>query len=282
MTDTTATNAAANERPRASSAGFWRLTWQRFRRYKLGMAGLALVLALLAIGFFAPILANEHPIVCRYEGSLYFPGIVETIQNLPFASRVISKGKPFSLATFSFKDSFDAERGDWALMPPIPYGPLEIPSDPHQGPSRKHWLGTDEVGPRVERRLGKRGERALGGGEEGGFGVDHLQRSSELLLDPVVARGRALPDGVAEGPVEVDERALPLLHDPRREGLGEERASGVEPLGGTGIVAAAEAVEAVGARADLGFEDELVDGEGVEERGELPGAKPVAAAAHPE
>lgn len=135
------------------SLGFWRLTWRRFRRYKLGMAGLVIVLCLFLVGFLAPLLANEQPILCRYDGSLYFPGLVDTLRRIPFASYVFEKDEPFNQATFFFRESYDPSRGDWALWPPVPYGPRETPADPLQGPSAEHWLGTDDAGRDVLARL---------------------------------------------------------------------------------------------------------------------------------
>ena len=77
--------------------GLWRATWRRFRAYRLGMAGLTVILALFCVAFFSPLLANRQPIFCKYDGALYFPGVVETLQNVPFASYVLEKDKPFRL-----------------------------------------------------------------------------------------------------------------------------------------------------------------------------------------
>lgn len=141
------------ERRPAKSPGFWRLACRRFGRYRLGMIGFYMVVLMFGVAFFAPMLANRQPIVCKYDGKIFFPGVVETIQNLPFASRVIRKSRPFRLATFNFKRSFDRERGDWAIWPPIPYGPNEIVTDPLEVPGPGHWLGTDEVGRDVAARM---------------------------------------------------------------------------------------------------------------------------------
>ena len=128
------------------SPGFWRLAWRRYRRQKLGMFGLFVILCLFIVGFCAPLLANDDPIVCKYEGEIYFPAIVETVQNIPFASRVIHKDKPFRFVSFVFKESYDSERGDWAILPPVPFGPIELAGDRLAKPAGVHWLGTDASG----------------------------------------------------------------------------------------------------------------------------------------
>jgi peptide/nickel transport system permease protein len=133
-------------------AGFWRLVWRRYRRQWLGMFGLGVVGLMVLTAFFANLIANEQPIVTRYSGRLYFPGLVETLQNIPIAGRFIRKDVPFRFPSFDFKQEFDPER-DWALWTPIPYGPLEIADRTLLAPSRVHWLGTDEVGRDVAARM---------------------------------------------------------------------------------------------------------------------------------
>lgn len=137
----------------ARSASYWRRIWQSYRSYRLGLFGLVLVALLFIIGFFAPTIANDQPILCRYEGKLYWPAIVETIQNVPFASTIVKKSPPFRYPYFNFKESFDPERGDWAVWAPIPYSATELVTRPLEPPSAEHWLGTDESGRDVLARL---------------------------------------------------------------------------------------------------------------------------------
>ena len=138
---------------RAPTPGRWRLVWRRFRAYRLGMTGLAIVVFLLLVAFLAPLLANEQPILCRYDGSIYAPAVVDTFHNVPFTALVIQKRRPFRLATFDFKSAFDAARGDWAVWTPVPFGPREIVAEPLLGPSGLHWLGTDQSGRDVLSRM---------------------------------------------------------------------------------------------------------------------------------
>ena len=135
------------------SRGFWSDAWRRFRGYKLGMAGLATVVLLLFVALFAPALANDQPLVCRYEGRLFFPAVVDTLRNIPLADKIIRKDRPFRLASFDFKAEFRPERGDWALWTPIPYGPRELVTEPLLSPSTGHWLGTDQSGRDVLSRM---------------------------------------------------------------------------------------------------------------------------------
>jgi peptide/nickel transport system permease protein len=135
------------------SVGFWRETWRRYRTYKLGTAGLVVAGSLFLIAFFAPAIANDDPLICKYEGTIYLPGVVETVQNVPFTSLLIKKSGPFRLGSFVFKESIDRDRGDWAVWAPIPFGPIELATVPLQPPGNGHWLGTDESGRDVLARM---------------------------------------------------------------------------------------------------------------------------------
>jgi peptide/nickel transport system permease protein len=135
------------------TVGPWRDTWRRYRSYKLGTLGLAMAVVLFVVAFLAPSLANDEPLVCRFDSKIYFPATVETIQNLPFAASFIEKSRPFRFESFYFKDAYDPDRGDWALWTPVPFGPNEMAASPLMPPDRAHWLGTDESGRDVLSRL---------------------------------------------------------------------------------------------------------------------------------
>ena len=134
-----------------ASLGFRARVWQRFRASRRGMTGLSAVLLLLLIALCAPLLAGRQPIVCRYEGALRFPAIVELIRSLPFASLLVAAPKPFSLPGFDTRAALSND--DFAIWPIIPYGPLETSDDGLRGPSTKHWLGTDDIGRDLAARM---------------------------------------------------------------------------------------------------------------------------------
>ncbi|MEE3053521.1 MAG: ABC transporter permease [Planctomycetota bacterium] len=143
------------------STGFWRTAWKRYRRSRIGMLAFFFLIALAAVAFFAPMLANDKPIVCRIEytqpgdkttNELYFPGIKETLRQIPVAGHLFTAVPPFSRMDFKFKKHFKPGR-DWAIMPPVGFSPLETSQDRLQGYSGKHWLGTDELGRDVMARM---------------------------------------------------------------------------------------------------------------------------------
>ena len=144
------------------STGFWRTAWKRYKRSRIGMLAFFFLIALAAVAFFAPMLANDIPIICSIEytrpggettNELYSPGLKETLRQIPvLGPALFSSVPPFSRMDFKFKKHFKPGR-DWAIMPPVGFSPLETSQDRLQGYSGKHWLGTDELGRDVMARM---------------------------------------------------------------------------------------------------------------------------------
>ena len=110
-----------------------------------------LIAALMLVGFAAPLLASRQPIVCRWEGSLRCPALVDALQGVPLVGRLFLMSKPFNYPGFDAKTELEAEV--FAIWPPIAFGPLELTEAALEGPTFTHWLGTDDRGRDVAARL---------------------------------------------------------------------------------------------------------------------------------
>ncbi|MFH0981561.1 MAG: ABC transporter permease [Planctomycetota bacterium] len=126
-------------------------TWRRTLRSRRGRTGLACVAFLLLLALLGPLIANDEPIVCRHCGAWYFPALVEVVHVLPGGSRLLGKSAPFRLPTFNAKRDLDPQA--FAVWPLVRSGPEEVSGEILRSPSRRHWLGTDEVGRAVVARL---------------------------------------------------------------------------------------------------------------------------------
>lgn len=55
------------------AAGFWADAWRRFRRKPPAMFALIYVVLMFVVAFAAPLIIGTKPIVCKYNGRIYFP-----------------------------------------------------------------------------------------------------------------------------------------------------------------------------------------------------------------
>lgn len=122
-----------------------RRAWLRFRRNKLGYRSLVVFCIIFVLSLFAELVANDKPLVARYQGDFYFP-LAKTYPEKTF-------GGDFETET-DFHDPFIraqlARAGNWAVFPPVPYGPKSInyfAKEPNPAkPTAENLLGTDDRG----------------------------------------------------------------------------------------------------------------------------------------
>lgn len=128
---------------------YWQMVWQHFRKKRLAVAGLGITLFFFAVAIFAPVLANDRPILVRYSGQWYWP-IFSGLEKVgPYDwQEVKRKNHPFI-----FQGNLE-KPGDFAIWPLVPYSATEynllVSLAP---PTFKHWLGTDDRGRDVLSRM---------------------------------------------------------------------------------------------------------------------------------
>jgi microcin C transport system permease protein len=123
-----------------------------FKTNRRGYVSLHLFLVLFVLSLFAELIANDKPILVRYDGAWYFP-ILRAYPETVFGG--------FFETEADYKDpavrELIAEGGGWAIWPPIPYSYATISYGLGQPapspPDRSHWLGTDDQARDVAARL---------------------------------------------------------------------------------------------------------------------------------
>lgn len=130
------------------------LTRRRLANFRLNRRGywsLWLFLALFGVTLFAELVANDRPLLVRYDGAFYVP-VLRSYPETHFGG--------FLPTEADYRDPEVAElireRG-WMLWPPVRYRydtinyALRVPAP--APPSRDNWLGTDDHGRDVVARL---------------------------------------------------------------------------------------------------------------------------------
>ncbi|QWL64937.1 ABC transporter permease [Aeromonas jandaei] len=127
----------------------------RFKSIKRGYYSFILFTLLVLISLLAEILVNSRALVVSYQGTLYFPTYSAVIPGRHF-------GFDYDYETNyrQLKSRFAHEqKGDWVLLPPVPWNPYEqdFKEDayPPYAPSLadRHVFGTDTGGRDVLARL---------------------------------------------------------------------------------------------------------------------------------
>lgn len=130
--------------------GYWHIVSRHFLKNRVAVGGLVIVLFLFIIAALADCIANDKPLVMKYQNRLYFP-VAEDYG----AWLGISRWEP-QFQNISFKEfvSSTFKEGDWAQFPPIRYSPNDVSlTNVLRPPSAEHLLGTDDVGRDVASRI---------------------------------------------------------------------------------------------------------------------------------
>ena len=90
--------------------------WLRFRKNRRGYVSLWIFGVLFVLCFFAEIIANDKPLIVKYEGNYYFP-VVKVYPETTF-------GGDFQTEA-DYSENFIRNRltqdGNWMIEPVIPY-----------------------------------------------------------------------------------------------------------------------------------------------------------------
>jgi microcin C transport system permease protein len=126
--------------------------WQRFKANRMGYTSLWIFVILFSISMCAELIANDKPLVVRYQGQFYFPILQsqpETVFGGDFAT-------PTDFLDPDIRRSITS-KGNWAVYPSIPYSFETLnyfaKSPNPAAPSMDNWLGTDDRGRDVLSRL---------------------------------------------------------------------------------------------------------------------------------
>ena len=127
------------------------------RIWKMGGAkfSIILILAFVVFSYFAPLIANNKPIICSYKGKLIFPAFRDLY---PF-NKVLKKDEislKLQMNPSFLKSAKEDASIKFAIMPICPYSPFEPDlEDILKKPSfkTKHFFGCDDNGRDIFARL---------------------------------------------------------------------------------------------------------------------------------
>lgn len=113
---------------------------QSFRANKRGFWSLWIFLTLFVISLFAEFIANDRPLLVKYDGSFYVP-VVKRYAETTFGGEFEAEAD----YTDPFVQELIEEKG-WMLWPLIPFSydfhDFEVVGP--SSPDARHWLGTDD------------------------------------------------------------------------------------------------------------------------------------------
>lgn len=124
---------------------------QRFQQNKLGWRCLILFLSIFVLSLLAELIANDKPLLVRYQGDFYVP----ILQDYPETTF----GGEFETAT-DYQDPVVQQliqNHGWMISPPVAFSyqtpNLSLAVPVPSAPSAQNWLGTDDQGRDVLARI---------------------------------------------------------------------------------------------------------------------------------
>ena len=145
---------------------------RNFKKIRRAYWSLGIIVGLYVLSFFSAFLVNNKALVVKYNGEFYFPAAADFFSFIKEPSH--REGKDFNQNEVfgephygepnyrELKKSFKKKNnGNWVLMPPYPYNPIENllgefrlkNVKPPTAPDRKNVMGTDNQGRDVFARL---------------------------------------------------------------------------------------------------------------------------------
>jgi microcin C transport system permease protein len=122
-----------------------------FRANRRGFWSLWIFAALFGVSLVAEMVANDRPLMVKFDGRLYFP-IVKTYPETTFGGVFPTEAVYRDPAVAAM-----IRENGWLLWPPIPFRydtiNYELPVPAPAPPSRVNWLGTDDQGRDLAARL---------------------------------------------------------------------------------------------------------------------------------
>ncbi|MBI3464728.1 MAG: ABC transporter permease [Planctomycetes bacterium] len=136
-----------------ASRGFWAEAWRRFRRRKLAMLALIYVGFLVLVAIFAPAIAGTKPVMCKYQGQIYFPAMGYFYRE--WENPIFFRDRFRRVYVKNLKEKDPESWAIWPLVYQDPYrrigkdewpGRPANPSGNEGSPNRYNWFGTTQSG----------------------------------------------------------------------------------------------------------------------------------------
>jgi microcin C transport system permease protein len=129
-----------------------RRRWNNFKANKRGYWSLWLFLLLFVLSLFAEFIANDKPLLIKFDGHYYTP-VFHSYPETAFGGEFQTEADYRD----PFVEDLIKDKGGWMLWPLIRYSydtiNLDLPVPAPAPPSKENWLGTDDQGRDVVARL---------------------------------------------------------------------------------------------------------------------------------